>query len=86
MVIHRFFARLPGKNVSRNMIYTMASIRLFTFLSSLALVATLRGATPTPVENPGAAPSPASSPHSQKDTVPIESLATPSLLGTVASK
>ena len=52
----------------------MPSIRLVTFLTSLALVATLRAATPTPAENPVATPAPAGSPHSLKDTVPVESL------------
>ena len=74
MVIHRFAARLPGKNVSKNMIYTMPSIRLVTFLTSLALVATLRAATPAPAENPAATPAPAQSPYSLKDTVPVQSL------------
>jgi hypothetical protein len=56
------------------MIYTMPSIRLVTFLTSLALVATLRAATPAPAENPPATPAPTRSPYSLKDTVPVESL------------
>jgi len=51
----------------------MPSIRLVTFLTSLALVATLRAATPTPAENPLATPAPTRSPYSLKDTVPVES-------------
>jgi hypothetical protein len=74
MVIHRFFARLPGKNVSKNMIYSMPSVRLVAFLTSLALIATLRAATPTSAENPVATPAPTRSPYSLKDTVPVESL------------
>ena len=52
----------------------MPSIRLATFLASLALVATLRAASPTPRENPAATPAPVGNPHSLKDTVPVESL------------
>jgi hypothetical protein len=52
----------------------MPSIRVVTFLTSLALVATLRAATPKPVENPVTTPAPAGSPHSLKDPVPLESL------------
>jgi hypothetical protein len=54
------------------MIYTMASMRLVTFLPGLALVG--RAATPAPAENPVATPAPARSPYSLKDTVPVESL------------
>jgi hypothetical protein len=50
----------------------MLSIRLISFLTSLGLVATLRGATPTPAENSVTTP-PARRPHSLKDTVPVES-------------
>jgi hypothetical protein len=60
--------------VNKNRIYTMPSIRPVTFLASLALVATLRAATPMPAENSVAAPASVGSPHSLKDTVPIESL------------
>ena len=52
----------------------MPSIRPIIFLASLALVATLRAATPTPAENPVTRPAPAGSPHSLKDPVPIGSL------------
>jgi hypothetical protein len=48
----------------------MRSVRLVTFLTSLALVATLRAATPLPAENPVAA----GSPHSLKDPISVESL------------
>ena len=43
-------------------------------LASLVLVSTLRAASPKPVESPGAAPVPAGSPHSLKESVPVESL------------
>jgi hypothetical protein len=59
MIIHRFVARLPDWNfVNKNRSYAMPSIRLVTFLTSLALVATLRTATPKPAENPVTTPHP----------------------------
>ncbi len=50
----------------------MPSILPVAFSISLALVATTRAATPTAGEEQGAALVPARSPHSLKDTVPVE--------------
>ena len=55
-------------------------------LASLALAATLRAAAPTPVENPPAAPAQARSPHSLKDTVPVETLGDSVVARPMASK
>ena len=52
----------------------MPSIRLVAFLTSRALVATLRAATRLPAENPVAAPAAAGNPHAVKDPISVESL------------
>ena len=52
----------------------MPSILPAACLAIIALAATLRAAAPTPLENPPATPAPARSPHSLKDTVPVETL------------
>ena len=52
----------------------MPFIRLVAFLAGLALVSALHAASPTPAENPAPTPAPAGSPHSLKESVPVESL------------
>ena len=52
----------------------MPFIRLVAFLAGLALVSALHAASPKPAENPDAAAAPAGSPHSLKESVPVESL------------
>ena len=52
----------------------MPFIRLVAFLAGLALVSALHAASPKPAENPATAPAAAGSPHSLKESVPVESL------------